>query len=79
MDIIVATGDVTLNADFTGTIVAKGRIIVNKDQCEIDNGTQEVFKVMQTMHCTCMMCSWTVPTIWVMFLLFQIRKRRTQK
>ena len=46
VDIIVATGDVTLNADFTGTIVAKGRIIVNKDQCEIDNGTQEVFKAL---------------------------------
>ena len=25
---------------------AKGRIIVNKDQCEIDNGTQEVFKAL---------------------------------
>ena len=46
VDIIVATGDVTLNADFTGTIVAKGRIIVNKDQCEIDNGTQELFKAL---------------------------------
>ena len=47
VDIIVATGDVTLNADFTGTIVAKGRIIVNKDQCEIDNGTfGEVFKAL---------------------------------
>lgn len=46
VDIIVATGDVTLNADFTGTIIAKGRIIVNKDQCEIDNGTQEVFKAL---------------------------------
>lgn len=46
VDIIVATGDVTLEADFTGTIVAKGRIIVNKDQCEIDNGTQEVFKAL---------------------------------
>ena len=30
VDIIVATGNVTLNDDFTGTIVAKGRIIVNK-------------------------------------------------
>lgn len=30
MDIIVATGNVTLEADFTGTIVAKGRIIVKK-------------------------------------------------
>lgn len=46
VDIIVATGDVTLEADFTGTIVAKGRIIVKKDQCEIDNGTQEVFKAL---------------------------------
>lgn len=46
VDIIVATGDVTLEDDFTGTIVAKGRIIVNKDQCEIDNGTQEVFKAL---------------------------------
>ena len=45
-DDVVAKGDVTLNADFTGTIVAKGRIIVNKDQCEIDNGTQEVFKAL---------------------------------
>lgn len=46
VDIIVATGNVTLEADFTGTIVAKGRIIVKKDQCEIDNGTQEVFKAL---------------------------------
>ena len=46
VDIIVATGDVTLNDDFTGTIVAKGRIIVNKKQCEIDNGTQELFKAL---------------------------------
>ena len=30
VDIIVATGNVTLEADFTGTIVAKGRIIVKK-------------------------------------------------
>ena len=46
VDIIVATGNVTLDADFTGTIIAKGRIIVNKEQCEIDNGTQEVFKAL---------------------------------
>lgn len=46
VDIIVATGNVTLEDDFTGTIVAKGRIIVKKDQCEIDNGTQEVFKAL---------------------------------
>lgn len=35
MDIIVATGDVTLNDDFTGTIVAKGRIIVNKNSARL--------------------------------------------
>ncbi|WP_443596680.1 hypothetical protein [Agathobacter sp.] len=46
VDIIVATGNVTLEADFTGTIVAKGRIIVNKEKCEIDNGTQELFKAL---------------------------------
>lgn len=46
VDIIVATGNVTLEDDFTGTIVAKGRIIVNKEKCEIDNGTQELFKAL---------------------------------
>lgn len=46
VDIIVATGNVTLEDDFTGTIVAKGKIIVNKEKCEIDNGTQELFKAL---------------------------------
>lgn len=45
VSVIVATGDVNIETDFTGTIVAKGKIIV-KSNCKIDNGTQEVFKTL---------------------------------
>lgn len=45
VSVIVATGNVEIDTDFTGTIVAKGKIIVNQN-CKIDNGTQEVFKAL---------------------------------
>ena len=43
-----AAEPITLGDDeyFVLGIIAKGRIIVNKEQCEIDNGTQEVFKAL---------------------------------
>lgn len=56
--IIVATGNVTINADFTGTIIAGKKIFVNK-QCTVSNCPQEIFKALllkevkigsQTMH-----------------------------
>ena len=56
--IIVATGNVTINADFTGTIIAGKKIFVNK-QCTVLNCPQEIFKALllkeiktgsQTMH-----------------------------
>ena len=56
--IIVATGNVTINADFTGTIIAGTKIFVNK-QCTVLNCPQEIFKALllkeiktgsQTMH-----------------------------
>lgn len=45
VSVIVATGNVTLETDFTGTIVAKGKIIV-QNSCTIDNSSQEVFKTL---------------------------------
>ena len=56
--IIVATGNVTINADFTGTIIAGKKIFVNKE-CTVSNCPQEIFKALllkevktdsQTMH-----------------------------
>ena len=43
--IIVATGNVTINADFTGTIIAGKKIFVNK-QCTVSNCPQEIFKAL---------------------------------
>lgn len=43
LSIIIATGDVNINADFTGTIIAKGKINVTKG-CKIKNASQQVFK-----------------------------------
>lgn len=45
VDVIVATGNVYIDDDFTGTIVAKGKIIVKRN-CKITNGTQEIFKAL---------------------------------
>lgn len=43
ISLIIATGDVTVSADFTGTIITKGKIVINKD-CKIKNSSQQVFK-----------------------------------
>lgn len=43
--IIVATGNVTINDNFTGTIIAGKKIFVNK-QCTVLNCPQEIFKAL---------------------------------
>lgn len=43
--IIVATGNVTINDNFTGTIIAGKKIFVNKE-CTVSNCPQEIFKAL---------------------------------
>ncbi len=44
ISLIIATGDVNLDADFTGTVIAKGKINISKKSNNIANSTQEIFR-----------------------------------
>ncbi|MBQ5573364.1 MAG: hypothetical protein IIU69_03675, partial [Bacteroidaceae bacterium] len=41
--LIVSTGNVTVKGDFTGTIIAKGKVDITAN-CTISNAPEEVFK-----------------------------------
>lgn len=46
ISLIIATGDVTLEADFKGTILAKGKVYTKNGCKNISNNTQEVFRAL---------------------------------
>lgn len=46
ISLIIATGNVDLKADFKGTIIAKGKVNIQKNCNNIENSTQEIFRAL---------------------------------